>query len=93
MVIFKYIHKEKDVRCHRKRFHEYKIIYLQWNEKYGKGIDDLIINNQTNKARRFKKETLDYIYGSLILNILKEYHEYEGPNKIPNELIKRNFIL
>lgn len=74
-----------------KRFHEYKIIYLQWNEKYGKGIDDLIINNQTNKARRFKKETLDYIYGSLILNILKEYHEYEGPNKIPNELIKKEF--
>ncbi|AUM93799.1 TPA: DUF3854 domain-containing protein [Clostridium botulinum] len=74
-----------------KKFHEYKIIYLQWNEKYGNGIDDLIINNQANKARRFKKETLDYIYGSLISNILKEYHEYEGPNKIPNELIKKKF--
>lgn len=74
---------------------DYQIIYINWLEEYGKGIDDLIINNNMGKIRKYSKKNLDKTH-SRIIDIIKvkevDTKNYESIQKIPKDVMREYFF-
>lgn len=70
--------------------HDYYVYYLAWNEKYGKGIDDVFHSQNDEHVYRYDKLEFDRFY-MLVLNKIK-WDLYQGVLedwfKIPQEILK-----
>lgn len=71
----------------------YKCFYINWEEEYGKGIDDLINNGKMNKVKKYTKENMDTTHNKII-ELIKENevpNNYENINKVPKEIMEAYF--
>jgi len=68
----------------------FNVYYLFWNEDFGKGIDDCILNGHGNEIKRYEKETWDKAYDDM-LKILMEKESYAELKDVPKEVMKEYF--
>lgn len=61
----------------------YVVYYLNWNERLGKGIDDIMLNGHCNKIKRYDKLQWDKQYDKMVKTILDDIK-----NKTYDEKVK-----
>lgn len=82
--------------CLLKEFKNINPLYISWDGRLGKGIDDLIINNSNNMRyiKKFEKTQFDIVYSKIEEKLLKEHIEYQGSiEKVPKEMMLKYFNL
>lgn len=66
------------------------VYYLNWNEKFGKGIDDVILAGNRREIKRYEKEVWDKQYDEM-LKILLDNEEYAEMKDVPEEVVQKYF--
>lgn len=64
------------------------IAYLLWDEKDGKGLDDLIINKKNNTLRAIRYEKFIKHYERVLSNLKKDFSDKELEESIRKEFFK-----
>lgn len=70
--------------------HGYPVYYLNWDESFGKGIDDVLLSGNRHVIKRYDKEIWDKTYQNMI-RILLENEPYKEIREVPEEVIKKYF--
>lgn len=83
-----YHHAKNMVELIRNEFEEAEIYMSLWNEKDGKGIDDLIQNQKASTLRKVDFDSFSTLYDEMVADLEKEY---KIVNRIPKEIVEKNF--
>lgn len=68
------------------------ILYLYWDQQYGKGIDDVILSGNRHQIKTYNKKEWDMNYEKMIKQIILETEtSKEKLMKLPKELILNYF--
>lgn len=81
-------HAKRMVEFIREKFPEVKIYQTLWNEKDGKGIDDLIQNGQAHTLRKVDFDTFSSLYDKMVEPLVKEYGILQ---RIPKDIVEKHF--
>lgn len=68
----------------------YNVYYLNWNEDFGKGIDDVILNGKMTEIKRYDKEVWDKEYDEM-LKVLMDSEPYTEMKDVPEEVLRKYF--
>lgn len=68
----------------------YNVYYLNWNESFGKGIDDVFIAGSANEIKRYDKEVWDGAYDKM-LKVLLDSEPYTEMKDVPTEVLRTYF--
>lgn len=68
----------------------YNVYYLNWDDKYGKGIDDVLLAGHKSAIKRFDKEVWDKAYNYMLDQVLKN-EPYKELAKVPLEVMRDYF--
>ncbi|WP_442638144.1 CHC2 zinc finger domain-containing protein [Rossellomorea marisflavi] len=85
-----YNHLKKMVELIKSEFPETKIYNSLWDEKFGKGIDDLIQEGNVNKLKRVSVESFIEKYDIIIEKLIEEHQEKIV--KVKKHFIKEAFV-
>lgn len=83
-----YLHAKNMVELIKEDFGKAEVFMSLWNEKDGKGIDDLIQNNKANTLRKVDFSIFTKLYDQMVERLEVEY---ERVNKIPKEIVEKNY--
>lgn len=68
----------------------YPIYYLNWNEQFGKGIDDVLLSKNGSAIKRYDKKTWDEGYEKMIA-LLIQNEPYDDMKDVPTDVLKKYF--
>lgn len=66
----------------------YHVYYLNWDVRFGKGIDDVLYSGNRNCIKKYDKQLWDKTYELLIECLLGEYDKID---EVPKEIFKNRF--
>lgn len=84
-----YNHAKNMVSLIKEEFDSVEMFISLWNEKDGKGIDDLIHNNKANTLKRVDFKSFSNKYDGMVDELLKQYPIV---NRIPKEVVEKNYF-
>lgn len=84
-----YNHAKNMVTLIKETFAEAAIYMTLWNEKDGKGIDDLIQNKKANTLKKVDFEQFAVLYDAMMAGLEKEYPIL---NRVPKEEVEKRYF-
>ncbi|MFF2531446.1 CHC2 zinc finger domain-containing protein [Brevibacillus sp. NPDC058079] len=69
----------------------YYVYYLNWDEQFGRGIDDVLLSGNRREIKRYDKEVWDVLYENMLNTLLENEDEYDKLCDVPEEIVKKYF--